>query len=70
MSTYIVAFCYMTAGVLVPFESTSFEASGDGKAKEKANEWANKNYHLVDDKTWLQVTVQGRGIYSKQLGRS
>jgi hypothetical protein len=70
MSTYIAALGYPSGSAFVPFESITFQAVSDVEAKERANEWATKNYHLVDDRTWLQVTVEGRGIYSKQLGRS
>ncbi len=70
MATYLVAFCYFSGGEFIRFESTSIQASNDGEAKEKANEWAHSNYGLVDDRTWLHVKDNERGIYSRQLGKS
>jgi predicted ribosome-associated RNA-binding protein Tma20 len=70
MTTYVAALGYKSATKFVLVESALFEAGSDNEAKEKANEWAVKNYHHVDDRTWLQVTVEGREIYIKQLGRS
>ncbi len=68
--TYVAALGYPTGMAFSPFESTTFQAPDDLEAQEKANEWANKNYHLVDAGTWLHVTVDGRGVYSKRMDKS
>jgi hypothetical protein len=70
MPDYVVALCHFSVDEFVPYESTRISAENDERAKEKANEWMNKNYALVDDRTWLQVVRGGTGIYSKRLGKS
>jgi len=70
MASYLVAFCYFSGGEFVPFESAPIEAADDAEAKVRANEWAHKNYALVDDRTWLHVKEDARGVYSRQLGKS
>ena len=70
LATYVAALGYPTGNAFSPFNSIRFEAASESEAKEKTNEWTNKNYHQVDARTWLQVTLEGRGIYSKQLGKS
>jgi hypothetical protein len=70
LKTYVAALGYPSGNAFCPFDSLTFEAVGDDEAKAKANEWAMKNGHSVDDRTWLQVALDGRGIYNRQLGRS
>jgi hypothetical protein len=70
LATYVAALGYPTGNAFSPFDSITYEAASEAEAKEKANEWANKNYGQVDARTWLQVkTLEGRGIYNKQLGK-
>ena len=69
-ATYVAALGYPTGTAFSPFDSITFQAASEAEAKEKANEWVLKNYGQVDARTWLQVTLEGRGIYSKQLGKS
>jgi hypothetical protein len=54
---------------LVPYDSAHFEASDNGSARVQATEWAMKFRPLFDEATWLQVTQDGRGVYSKQWGK-
>ena len=70
LATYVAALGYPKGNAFSPFDSITYEAASEAEAKEKANEWANKNYGQVDARTWLQVkTLEGRGIYNKQLGK-
>lgn len=68
--SYVAALGYPTGTAFSPFDSITFQATSESEAKEKANEWATKNWHNVDAKTWLQLTSDGRGIYSRQLGKA
>jgi hypothetical protein len=52
-----------------PFKSISFVANSDAEAKEKANEWAMKNGHEIDARTWLRVVLEENEIYRRQLGK-
>jgi hypothetical protein len=62
LATYVAALGYPTGNAFSPFDSITYEAASEAEAKEKANEWANKNYGQVDARTWLQVkTLEGRG---------
>jgi hypothetical protein len=68
---YTARFGYATGSIIAPFaESGVLAANTKREAKEKAAEWAHLNYHLVDDRTRLQVTEDGREIYRRQMGRS
>ncbi len=68
-ATYVAALGHSRGLAFSSFESVTFEADSDAEAKKKANEWVHKNYNLLNNRTWLQVTKGGRGIYSKRLGR-
>ena len=67
---YVAALGYPTGTAFSPFESITFEAADDEAAKTHAIEWAMKHTSGIDAQTWLQVVQDGRGIYSKHMGRS
>ena len=67
---YIAAFGYPSGRAFSSFEFITFKARTAKEAKVKAHEWAYKNHRLVDDRTWLRVTMNGSEIYRQQLGRS
>ena len=70
LATYVAALGYPTGNAFSPFDWITYEAASEAEAKEKANEWAHKNYGRVDARTWLQVkTSEGLAIYNKQLGK-
>jgi len=55
----------MRDGELLPYESKHFVAVNKDEAVQKATEWAIANVGLITERTWLQVTSDGVGIYSK-----
>lgn len=62
---YVAALCHMRGGGLVDYDSIRFVAATEGEAKQKADEWAAIAPGIVTEKTWLQVTRDGKAIYSK-----
>jgi len=66
MANYIATLSNMRQGALTPYDSAHFEASGDESARAQALEWAMKIRPTFDEATWLQVTLEGRSICSKQ----
>jgi hypothetical protein len=62
---YIAALCHMEDGVLVPYESKHIVAANKDDAVQKATEWAIATVEFIAEKTWVQVTLDGVGIYSK-----
>ncbi|WP_316190548.1 hypothetical protein [Bradyrhizobium sp. SZCCHNS2096] len=69
MALYIASLCNMRQGELVPYDSFHIEASGDESARIQATEWAKQFRQTFMEATWLQLTLEGRGIYSKQWGK-
>lgn len=69
LSEYVAALGYPAGQAFSPFESYRFKAANDEAAKTIAIEWANKHTSGIDARTWLQVTLDGKGIYSKNVGR-
>jgi len=64
---YVAALCHMRDGVLVPYDSERFIATTKAAAASEAQKWAMTNFGAVVDKTWLHVTLDGAGVYSKEL---
>jgi hypothetical protein len=64
-SEYVAALCHMREGWLVDYDSTRFIATNEDEAKQEAAKWAASVIGVVTEKTWLQVTSDGKAIYSK-----
>ena len=62
---YVAALCRMKNGELEPYESERLVAANKVEAEQKAMEWATAAVGVIAEKTWLQVTLDGVGIYSK-----
>jgi hypothetical protein len=62
---YVAALCHMRNGALEPYESERLVAAHKAEAEQKAMEWAMITIGVIAEKTWLQVTLDGVGIYSK-----
>jgi hypothetical protein len=65
---YVAALCHMRSGGLVDYDSIRFVAATEAEAKQKADEWAAIALGIVAERTWLQVTQDGRAIHSKMFG--
>jgi hypothetical protein len=61
---YVAALCHMRDGGLVPYDSERFIATTKAEAAAKAQKWAMTT--VGADKTWLHVTLDGAGVYSKE----
>jgi hypothetical protein len=64
---YIATLCHMKDGGLMPYDSERFIATTNAEAAAKAQKWAVTTVGIVADKTWLQVTLDGAGVYTKEL---
>ncbi len=67
-SEYVVALCRRRNGWLVDFDSTRVLASNEAEAKQMATKWADRATAAVGgitERTWLQVFLDGKAIYSK-----
>ena len=64
---YVAALCHMRDGGLVSFDSERFIATTKAEAAAKAQKWAMTTVGIIVDKTWLHVTLDGAGVYSKEL---
>jgi hypothetical protein len=64
---YVAALCHMRDSGLVPFDSERFIATTKAEAAAKAQKWAMSTVGVIVDKTWLHVTLDGAGVYSKEL---
>ena len=65
---YVAALCRRRNGWLVDFDSTRFFASNEAEAKQVAMKWADCAAAAVGgltERTWLQVLLDGKAIYSK-----
>jgi hypothetical protein len=58
----------MRDGALEPYYSDRFLAVDDAEAIRKATEWRVTAASTIDEKTWLQVILNGSAIYSEDLG--
>jgi hypothetical protein len=67
-SEYVEALCRRRNGWLVDFVSTRFFASNEVEAQQIATKWADRAAAAVggiSERTWLQVLLDGKAIYSK-----
>jgi hypothetical protein len=51
----------------MPYDSERFIATTNAEATAKAQKWAVTTLGIVADKTWLHVTLNGAGVYTKEL---
>lgn len=65
---YVAALCHWQDGGLVPYDSERFFAENEAEARRKADEWAIPSLGVITEKTWLQVTSDGRCIHSRAWG--
>jgi len=64
---YVAALCHMRGGVLVPFDSERFICASNAEAAGRAQKWAIATVGVIIDTTWLEVTLDGAGVYSEEL---
>ncbi|MGC1358918.1 MAG: hypothetical protein WA851_24575 [Xanthobacteraceae bacterium] len=67
-SEYLAALCHRRNGWLVDFASTRFFASNEAEAKQNATRWADSvaaTIGGITERTWLQVLLDGKAIYSQ-----
>ena len=67
-SEYVATLCHRRDGWLVDFVSTRFFATNEAEAQQKATKWADSVVAAVGgirERTWLQVLLDGKSIYSK-----
>jgi hypothetical protein len=65
---YVTTLCHMRNGALEPYHSHRFFAVDKAEAIRKATEWRVTAASTIDEKTWLQVILNGAAIYSEDLG--
>ena len=51
----------------MPYDSERFISTTKAEAAAKAQKWAMATVGAIADKTWLHVTLDGAGVYSKEL---
>ena len=51
----------------MPYDSERFIATTKAEAAAKAQKWAMATVGIVVEKTWLQVTLDGASMYTKEL---
>jgi hypothetical protein len=51
----------------VPYDSERITATTKAEAAAKAQKWAMTTIGAIVGKTWLHVTLDGAGVYSKEL---
>lgn len=64
---YKAALALLSGPRFHPYLGIDIEAATDVEAADKAMEWALKNAREVLPQTWLQVTLEGRGVHSEKL---
>lgn len=65
---YIAALCHMKDGVLRSYNSEHLFAVDDAEAIRKATEWRVTAAATIDERTWLQVLLDGNAFHSEELG--
>jgi len=60
----------MKDGVLEPHDSEHLLAVDNIEAIRKATEWRVTAAATIDERTWLQVLLDGTAIHSEELGLS
>jgi hypothetical protein len=67
---YIAALCHMKEGALHSYDSEHLLAVDNTEAIRKATEWRVTAAATIDQRTWVQVLLDGSAIYSEELGTS
>jgi hypothetical protein len=67
---YLAALCHMKDGALAPYDSEHLFAADNIEAIRKATEWRVTAAATIDERTWLQVLLDGTAIHSEELGLS
>jgi hypothetical protein len=67
---YIAALYHMRDGALHSYDSEHLLAIDDTEAIRKATEWRVTAAATIDQRTWLQVLLDGSAIHSEELGTS
>jgi hypothetical protein len=67
---YEVALCHMKDGALQPYDSDHIFAADNAEAIRKATEWRVTAAATIDERTWLQVLLDGTAIHSEEFGLS
>jgi hypothetical protein len=65
---YVAALCHLRNGALEPYYSDRYFAVDKAEAIQKATEWRVTAASTIDERTWLQVILNGSEIYSEDLG--
>ena len=69
MSDYVAGLCHMRGTEIVPFETKTITADNDDDAVRQAVEWRVNSLTAIDGRTWLQVLLDGKAVYSQEIGR-
>lgn len=67
---YVAALCHMKDGVLQSYDSEHLFAVDNAEAIRKATEWRVTAAATIDERTWLQVLLDGAAFHSEELGLS
>ena len=65
---YIATLCHMRDGFLQRYDSEHLHATDDTDAIRKATVWRVTAAATIDERTWLQVLVDGVAFHSEELG--
>ena len=63
---YMAALCHMKERGLVPYQSDCIVAGDNAEATQIASRWATA-VGFTGERTWLQVTLDGIEVYSREL---
>lgn len=67
---YVAALCHMKNGSLRSYDSEHLLAVDNAEAIRKATEWRVTAAATIDERTWLQVLLDGAAFHSEELGVS
>jgi hypothetical protein len=67
---YVATLCHMQNGELESYDSESLFAIDDAEAIRKATVWRVTAAATIDERTWLQVLLDGLAFHSEELGVS
>jgi hypothetical protein len=65
---YFVGLCRLTdRGLSAAYESETINAPDLGKAMTRAAAWAKSTIGIISERTWLQILLDGKSVYSEEL---
>jgi hypothetical protein len=67
---YLASLCHMRNGALASYDSEHLSAVDDAEAIRKATVWRVTAAATIDERTWLQVLLDGTAFHSEELGVS